>query len=189
MLKQRDRATCAQTGNAESHFNTFQLYSKLMSQINYQHNNSNKYNYADVRNFTRARRADKSQQHIDIRTKSLLIVPINVNNTHWVLVVAFMQQKKIMYYDSFNQNGNSYMKTIQRYIGDEIRVNCKGVEDMKKWQLANVRVPQQRNNYDCGICVLMNVDLLLQNKPLTYNANDMTDYRVKVANDIIRGHL
>ena len=47
--------------------------------------------------------------------------PVNIDNYHWCLVVAFIQDKKLQYYDSMGGSGRKYLVAIQKYLIDEAK--------------------------------------------------------------------
>ena len=50
-----------------------------------------------------------------------LVVPANVGNSHWCLCVAFVQQKKIQYFDSMGGPGFRFMRGLKQYFKDEAK--------------------------------------------------------------------
>ena len=43
---------------------------------------------------------------IDLFSKHKVFFPINISNTHWTLAVSYMDEKKIVYYDSLGGVGD-----------------------------------------------------------------------------------
>lgn len=84
-----------------------------------------------------------------------IYIPINQNNTHWVLVVVHMQRKVIQYYDPFHeQAGDEYLKVILRWLNDEHKSKSKTELPLQdNWALLRgnlVRVlPKQTNGKFC----------------------------------------
>ena len=59
---------------------------------------------------------------IDIFVMEKLFFPININNTHWVLAVAFIQSKRIQFFDSMvgSCNQRKFLKSgLLRWLSDE----------------------------------------------------------------------
>jgi tetratricopeptide (TPR) repeat protein len=48
-------------------------------------------------------------------------------DSHWVLAVALIQQKRILYRDALGGSGHKYTSAIKRYLADEMREK-RGVE-------------------------------------------------------------
>ena len=61
--------------------------------------------------------------------------------------------------------------------------------DVKEWSFYSPEVPQQNNNKDCGLFVIVLADYLSDNLPLSYTYAMMPNLRLKIGTDIIRGRL
>jgi hypothetical protein len=48
-------------------------------------------------------------KYIDIFEKKKLFFPINIGNTHWAMMVVYVQEKRVMYLDSMGQLGNKWV--------------------------------------------------------------------------------
>jgi len=189
MLQARDRGKIA-TANARSgvgemqrashYFSSF-FIAKLLEQ--------GSYNYALVRNWTK---------RFDVFEMDKIFFPVNIANTHWTLIVAFMRTKRILYLDSLFGDGRRYLNAVFDWIKDEglererrnrtvIKVNrtewalIDGVEGM----------PSQTNGFDCAVFVCVNADFVSDDIPLVgaYTQADMPHFRNKIGTDIIRGTI
>jgi Ulp1 family protease len=119
MLQERDKALCALPGTTRksSHFFNSFFVSKLLE--------GDTYTYKNVKRWTKK---------FDIFSKEKVFFPVNISNTHWygapsvvlysvlfafrskffnsvdicdrTMMVAFMQKKKIVYYDSMGGSGH-----------------------------------------------------------------------------------
>ena len=76
--------------------------------------------------------------------------PINVHGMHWVLAVAFIQQKRIQFYDSMGKDGIEYLEVIFQYLQDDHQnKNKQPLPDVKDWKLVPCdlkNTPQQDNS-------------------------------------------
>eukprot|EP00760_Papus_ankaliazontas_P027011 PhM_4_TR3105/c0_g1_i1/m.74091/K08592/SENP1; sentrin-specific protease 1 len=80
-----------------------------------------------------------------------VLVPINVNASHWALGVISLLDCRVEYYDSMmrHDGGSKAWSTLLAF--------CEGCELLRrgegKWAAQNrvVSVPQQTNGYDCGV--------------------------------------
>jgi Ulp1 family protease len=72
----------------------------------------------------------------DIFNLDKIFFPVNVGRTHWVVVVAFMQEKRIQFFDSFGDSGRDWMEAVFLYIKDEHidKKKCP-LPDEDKWVL------------------------------------------------------
>eukprot|EP01039_Chlorochromonas_danica_P002907 gene2907-3173_t len=174
MLQERDKALCEKyTGRKPSHyFNSF-FMTKLQE--------GGKYAYSQVRRWSRK---------FDVFALEKVFIPINIHNTHWTLAVVYMQEKKIVFYDSMSGGGMVYLRDLKRWVADEHR-DKKGTDlDMSSWTTMSAQgIPQQRNGYDCGVFVVMCADYLTDDLPLTYRQEEMSENRLKIAASIEQGNL
>ena len=90
--------------------------------------------------------------------------------THWSLVVADMGTRTLYYVDSLAQTGTSYLKLVKAFL-DCLPLGRDGSRD-QAWTIANVDSktlppfsvnggkpqPKQRNDYDCGVFMLLHMD-------------------------------
>jgi sentrin-specific protease 1 len=124
-----------------------------------------------------------------------LIYPINYENWHWFLIVAYLPERRIISYDSSGISHNDYLDIIERTLLDEaIAKNLTDIVDMDsgKFKIPFTKekchdMPRQRNGYDCGVFMLMLINCLIDNIPMgCISQDDMLHYRMTLAVDIIR---
>ena len=141
------------------------------------------YEYNAVRKWTRK---------IDIFSADKVLIPINLTNTHWTILVFYMLLKEIHYYDSRSGNGDKYIDYGLRWLADEI-MDKKGIAiDINEWTQyqQEVHVPQQNNGYDCGMFVLMCARAIAYNQPFSsYHQRDVQRYRSMIGRHILQGSL
>ena len=121
--------------------------------------------------------------------KDKLFFPINVRNSHWTLVVVFIQLEELRYYDSLCSNDNTYdfgikiMKTIYEKFIKEAYYFMEKKKIEKDWVLKNVSKysPQQKNGYDCGVYALMMADILSVDENIVITQKDATIFRHRLA--------
>ena len=142
----------------------------------------NKYTFKNVLRWTKL---------FDIFEYKCIYIPINTDNNHWTLIVAFMIAKIIIYYDSLrwdDEPGTTYLDATFDWINDESKAKKDKTLEKKDWKFYNNPnyVPQQNNGKDCGVCVCACADYLSDDLPLSYNGREMTNFRLKIGTDIIR---
>jgi len=121
--------------------------------------------------------------------------PINIADSHWVLVIALMQQKRILYRDALGGNGQKYTSAIMQYLGDEMREKLGIVmtqEEQAQWNVQPIPPadsPQQQNGFDCGMFVCMYADYMLQDLPELFSQQDMPMLRRKICYCVLIGCL
>ena len=143
--------------------------------------------------FSRVHRWTKK---FNVFEKERIFFPINIGNQHWTLLVLFVQEKKICYYDSMSGRGNRYLNAIMQWLEDVGQNPINNIQekvhvDREGWTLLNVEgLPQQDNGFDCAMFLCMYSDFITDDLPLDgISQNDMEHYRQKVGTDILRGSL
>ena len=141
-------------------------------------------------------RVHKWTKKFNVFEKERIFFPINIGNTHWTLLVLFVQEKKICYYDSMSGRGNRYLNAIMQWLEDVGQNPINNIQekvhvDREGWTLLNVEgLPQQDNGFDCAMFLCMYSDFITDDLPLDgISQNDMEHYRQKVGTDILRGSL
>ena len=87
--------------------------------------NEEGYKFSGVRRWT-----DRAKT--DIKSFDLILVPINLNGTHWVLSALDLRSRKSIYHDS--KRGNDTQQTsevLERWVRDEVVKNLFGSEGPK----------------------------------------------------------
>jgi hypothetical protein len=174
-------------------FMTTYFYAKLTQ--------NNRYNYEGVRRWTLQRffrsNFPSSMNITTIFDVSEIFIPINISNTHWVLIVINMREKVIHYYDSIEHDKSvqplAYFEHLKRWIEDEARTKLNNDSyraDDFVWNDHN-EAPFQTNPYDCGVFVLMAIHYIVNDLPFDYNTDEGRQYiatvcRSKIAVMIFR---
>jgi Ulp1 family protease len=119
---------------------------------------------------------------------------VNIENTHWTLVVIYVQEKRIQYYDSYGSPGTNYLNAVLRYVGDTARKLRNTDFRKSEWvtipgNISIKETPRQYNGYDCGVFVIMYVDFLTDRLPLHFSEDDMPLFRKKICANVLRGNL
>jgi len=100
--------------------------------------------------------------------KDLILMPINITNTHWTLIAMDIVTKTISYYDSMRGNGQLYVDNALAYLRASAEARGLPFNDAE-WTCdrhAAEAYPAQPNSFDCGIYVLMVADLLTARMPV-----------------------
>lgn len=119
---------------------------------------------------------------VDLFDMDNVFFPFNIGNWHWALIVANMCEETIVFYDSYKDEDlkactarkNKYVKYVRDYLVEEERRKSRKASCPIEWAVVEVEVPQQKNGYDCGICVLMFIEALL-------NADNIAEVTLKNA--------
>lgn len=132
-----------------------------------------KYTYAGVRKFTRV---------IDIFSYETILIPVNISNTHWLLVVVFMNDTSIFLNESCNPI--TVYGNILRWLFDEHMARKFSLLDVSKFKLIDAKSfisKQQSNGYDCGLFTLMNMEYISSGLDVSQvSEKQMAEYRVYI---------
>ena len=107
----------------------------------------------------------------DIFSLDKLFIPINKTRLHWMLVVVFMQERKVVFLDPFHSNGHSHRKHVLRYLQEEHRHRHGTDLPNHLWSSEDYDhqlVPYRLNGFDCGVFVCMYVDHLSCDIPMSF---------------------
>jgi sentrin-specific protease 1 len=111
-----------------------------------------------------------------------LLIPINVNKSHWILAMVDMSQHQIHIYDSLpskkNKGGTEYISFIESYLEAEFNELPPATMTKPQWTgvpcpVGSTHVPKQRNSYDCGLFVCFFMDLTMSKCPVTSISQDI----------------
>jgi Ulp1 family protease len=140
------------------------------------------YNYNNIKKWS-----DK----FNIFNMDKIFFPININNSHWSLTIVFIMLKKIIYFDSLHGNGEIYVNSLMQWIIDEFYNKYKKIINKEDWKLIckNTTCPKQGNDNDCGVFTILCANYNSDNLELTYNQDQMNDFRIRLAINIIHGNL
>ena len=121
-----------------------------------------------------------------------IYIPTNAQNSHRTMLIIFIVEKNIRYYDSMNGGGDHFLDAARRWVVDEGRVKKNITIDPEDWTLVSrqAHVPQQGNGFDCGVFSCMCADYISDDLPLQcYSQDVMPLMRKKMAAAILRGSL
>lgn len=157
-------------------FNSF-FYTKLLA--------DGKYKYKGV---SRWSKRQKMIVHEDTLDK--VILPINVNQTHWCLAVVNFRLRRFEYYDSLGGRNTACLAHLRQYIVDEAKKYRGEDIDVSDWvDYFPQNIPRQRNGCDCGVFTTKFADYVSQDLDFDFSQADMPYFRRRMVVDIMRGSL
>jgi sentrin-specific protease 1 len=180
-----------QQHNASTSFTSVRLYNTQFVTALYTANKT--YNYDNVSRWSKA-------LTIDMSSLDLLIIPINVDNYHWVCAALWLKTKTIEYYDSLGRGGaRGLCRILLQYVHDDIKQYHPSLiheYDMSSWTISIPDdIPKQSNGHDCGVFICMYADYIIRNIDLhegiyaTFNrgivATHMQNYRMRILLQIL----
>lgn len=175
MLKERDNKLCeVNPKRRPSWFFSSFFIAKVLE--------DGEYSYSRVKRWAK---------RFDAFAQDKIFFPVNIANNHWVLVVAHVMKKKVVFYDSFHSSGKKYVDAVYRWLQDEHKAK-KGTEmDCNGWEVIprDDTVPRQLNGSDCGVFVVIASDFISDDLPLEYDQDIVTSWRKNLGAAILRGSL
>lgn len=126
----------------------------------------------------------------------IVLIPVVVNY-HWTLAVIRPKLHKIQYYNSFlpclsTKKVPDIFDKLTKYVRFQFQNEMGYQLDMSDWTMEyDKNIPQQTNNYDCGVFICAYAKYIARSMPLenAFTENDMIDFRQKIANEIREGKL
>jgi hypothetical protein len=126
--------------------------------------------YERVRWFPGARDYSDTPPHHFKVGQDRVFIPFNRRDHHWALVYLYGPQKMAFYFDSLWTDGSPILRTLLFFLS-KMASQAKDCEDLapwlcdfnpSEWTLVDLGgdgsvVPQQGNDYDCGVyvCIFM----------------------------------
>jgi len=102
-------------------------------------------------------RLAKWTKAVDIFTKDIILIPVNLGNQHWTCAAINMKKKRIEYYDSMGSRRAKVYMLLRDYLNKEHMTKKSKPFDFTGWEdfFDNENVPQQENGWDCGVFTCM----------------------------------
>ncbi|XP_035279590.1 sentrin-specific protease 5-like isoform X1 [Anguilla anguilla] len=120
---------------------------------------------------------------VDLFTKKLLLIPIHLE-IHWSLITVDIATRNVYFYDSQGIVFRHAIENILKYIMAEAKEKEQMVYQ-KGWKMIiNKRIPQQRNDNDCGVFVLEYCKCLALGRPLQFSQADMPKIRKRIYKEL-----
>lgn len=106
---------------------------------------------------------------VDLFTKDLALIPINLGNSHWVCGAINFRLKRFEYYDSLGHPNETAFKVFRNYIVEEAKDKKKGDLDLTGWTnyFDPLNNPSQENGFDCGVFVSVTLEQISRRDPFT----------------------
>jgi len=119
-----------------------------------------------------------------------IIIPVNIGDNHWSLVIAYVQEREIKYYDSMEGGGGTkWMEVLQVYLRGEAKkwvgdsTVRKGLLKLDEWSLVSTttnNTPQQNNGSDCGAFMCTFAKYVDEDLAMDFTCDDMKHIRVDI---------
>lgn len=131
------------------------------------------YDYGGVRRWPK-------RAGVDIAALDLVLVPVNLNNYHWVLAAVDLRHMEFLYLDSmYGGDSLGVLKTLKRWLRDEVENNHgeARAQAMKidEWTevICPSYLPRQEDDGSCGVFTLFMADYLELGKMPDFSQSDI----------------
>lgn len=148
-----------------------------------------------------------------------LIFPLHIaHQNHWVLIVADMENRQILWFDPLNvlAHRNAFTNTLKHFLQDEEAKHISNLfggaeeEASKKtsdtaaapnnsnnstcnttraWHIVQPHIPKQHNGHDCGVFVLAHALCEIDKRKISFTEEDLIEFRKKIAYSMLTGSL
>ncbi|CAB9529382.1 Sentrin-specific protease 2 [Seminavis robusta] len=146
----------------------------------------------NIYNYARVSRWHKRLPNEDLFQLQHLLIPINVNRSHWILTVIYPPDLRIQVYDPYHTPQPGYLHATFRFVQDEyFRLHGTALPNHHQWTLQpnDTSAPQQSNGWDCGVFILAYADCILRNTTPTFQEHDLLLYRQWIALSLLEGAI
>ncbi|KAG8913284.1 Smt3-specific protease, partial [Tulasnella sp. 417] len=138
-------------------------------------------------------RLGKWTKTIDIFSKDVILVPINLGNAHWTCAAINMKKKRVEYYDSMGSQRPKVYQILRDYLEKEHKAKKSKPFNFDGWQdYWSEETPQQENGYDCGMFICMFMEGLSRGEEaedFVFGQSNMSYLRQRMLYEIGRGKL
>ena len=133
-----------------------------------------------------------ADNRVNVAEFTKLVMPMNCRN-HWFIIVVDFIKEKIVAIDSMQAHGIEHMKLMQRFrdllVDHTTAVPGSGGIDLESFALSVPDVPQQTNNFDCGVLACVAANYISLDRKLDYRREEMSSYRRLICSQILSGSL
>ena len=118
----------------------------------------------------------------------MLMFPIHVDNSHWILAVVNFRLEQIAMYDSLHALHQGKLDFLLEFLQEEA-ARQKLTVDFSRWTTVHLKSPSQTGTINCGVFVCITGDYLAQGLDLDYTEDHVPLFRLKMVRDLRRGFL
>lgn len=152
---------------------TTYLYTRLSPRVGL-------YDYAGVKRWA-------AGQGLDLTAVDVVVVPVNLRRSHWVMVTIDLGRRTLHYYDPYlTADTTSIIQNVRHWLNDEVRQHL-GDDAAKRmavhaWPEVSVDgLPEQMDGGSCGVFVLGATDCASLGTPWRFTQADIPVLRCRIA--------
>ncbi|KAJ3990692.1 hypothetical protein F5050DRAFT_1716699, partial [Lentinula boryana] len=129
----------------------------------------------------------------NLMNSRLILMPINIGNTHWMAGAINLRTRTLTLYDSsqsaYQHHHEDIFWGIRNWLVNEGKRRQQPLRDLKL-TAPQIPVPQQLNSYDCGIFTINFILACLQgNDSFAFNQSECSYLRRKMCWELAKGKL
>ena len=123
----------------------------------------------------------------DIFQLDKMVMPVNIANGHWALIVAYMQEQKLRSFDSMNGDHSEDMEMLLDLF--EAEAQRLPVDfDRSKWSTGReMGVPKQGNCSDCGVFLCAFASHAVDATDFLFAQQDVDSIRARITCELVHG--
>lgn len=110
MLQERDLALTEKAGGENNRKSSHYFSSFFIDRLTA----DRQYNFNNIKRWTKK---------FDVFSKDKIFMPVNLSQTHWTMIVVYVQKREIHYYDSMSGNGMWFLQQVLSWLSDEMKVS------------------------------------------------------------------
>lgn len=124
---------------------------------------------------------------LDLEAVDNIIIPVHLDNSHWLLVVVDVAQRTLRFYDSLSLvDAQDVVGVVRRWLHDEVLArlgSAAGSEwAVDEWQVSvDPTTPRQSDAGSCGVFALAAADCFSLGVPLRFSQGDVRTLRRRIA--------
>ena len=118
-----------------------------------------------------------------------VIFPVFREPLHWAMIIFDTRLNTMNYYDSLQLDGTKYLNLLKDFVTS---LRAFYFLDQVEISVSNKSCPKQTNGIDCGVFVLWNSRMLVQNGSLNrddYSQDDIGEIRKIIKAEILSTEL
>lgn len=119
----------------------------------------------------------------------IALMPINLNNSHWVLAVLRPNEKTIGLYDSMGGRNEEACTVLRNFANEVTGHDWSFVTVSASDGIQVITLPRQHNGCDCGVFVCKAAEAISLGAPLFFSQSDMPHVRRRIVLELLNSHL
>lgn len=127
---------------------------------------------------------------VDLKTVGQVLIPVNLDRVHWVLIAVDLQRREFLFYDPYGSADQSgAVRHVRRWLRDEA-VQQLGADVVAEWAIEEWKevvgsgLPKQVDSSSCGVFTLMAASVLAAGATCRHTQDDIPDLRRRIGIDL-----